>query len=71
MQELWDTMKRSNLRKTSGKSEGEESQIIAIDQVFNKLRDKNFPQTKERHIRTHARSTQNIQTRQEYPHGIS
>ena len=35
----------------------EESQINGTEQIFNKILEENFPQTKERNVHTDTRST--------------
>ncbi|KAL6050868.1 hypothetical protein STEG23_017880 [Scotinomys teguina] len=42
VQEIWDTMKRPNLR-IIGKEEGEEYQLKGTENIFNKIIEENFP----------------------------
>ena len=46
IQEIWDTMKRPNL-KIIGIEEGEESQLKGPENIFNKIIEENFPNLKE------------------------
>ena len=46
IQEIWDTMKRPNLR-IIGIEEGEESQLKGPENIFNKIIEENFPNLKE------------------------
>jgi hypothetical protein len=45
-QEIWDTMKRPNLR-TTGIEEGKELQLQGPENIFNKIIDENFPNLKK------------------------
>ena len=46
MQEIWDTIKRSNLR-IIGVDEGEELQLNGPENIFNKIIEENFPNLKD------------------------
>ncbi|KAL6073377.1 hypothetical protein STEG23_013708 [Scotinomys teguina] len=46
VQEIWDTMKRSNIRIT-GIQEGEEYQLKGTENIFNKIIEENFPNLKK------------------------
>ena len=45
IQEIWDTMKRTNLR-IIGIEEGEEIQLKGTENIFNKIIEENFPNLK-------------------------
>ena len=45
-QEIWDTMKRPNL-KIIGIEEGEKTQVKDTENVFNKITEENFPNLKK------------------------
>ena len=45
-QEIWDTMKRPNLR-TTGIEEGKELQLQGPENIFNKIIEENFPNLKK------------------------
>ena len=45
IQEIWDTIKRPNLR-IIGIEEGEESQLKGPENIFNKIMEENFPNIK-------------------------
>ncbi|KAL6076002.1 hypothetical protein STEG23_007609 [Scotinomys teguina] len=46
VQEIWDTMKRSNIR-IIGIEEGEEYQLKGTENIFNKIIEENFPNLKK------------------------
>ena len=46
IQEIWDTMKRSNLR-VIGMEEGGDSQLQGLYNIFNKIIEENFPNLKK------------------------
>ena len=46
VQEIWDTMKRPNLR-IIGIEEGEEYQLKGTENIFNKIKEENFPNLKK------------------------
>ncbi|CAH7484839.1 AABR07011733.1 [Phodopus roborovskii] len=46
IQEMWDTMKRPNLR-IIGIEEGEEAQLKGAENIFNKIIEENFPNLKK------------------------
>ncbi|KAL6088433.1 hypothetical protein STEG23_022858 [Scotinomys teguina] len=46
VQEIWDTMKRPNLR-IMGIEEGEEYQLKGTENIFNKIIEENFPNLKK------------------------
>ena len=46
IQEIWDTVKRPNLRIT-GIEEGEETQLKGAENIFNKIIEENFPNLKK------------------------
>ena len=45
IQEIWDTMKRPNLR-IIGIKEGNDSLLIKPENIFDKIKEKNFPNPK-------------------------
>ncbi|ERE72641.1 LINE-1 type transposase domain-containing protein 1 [Cricetulus griseus] len=47
IQEIWDTVKRPNLRIILGIEEGEEIQLKGTENSFNKIMDENFPNLKK------------------------
>ncbi|KAL6052546.1 hypothetical protein STEG23_025296 [Scotinomys teguina] len=47
VQEIWDTMKRSNIR-IIGIEEGEEYQLKGTENIFNKIIEENFPNLKKK-----------------------
>ena len=55
IQEIWDTMKRTNLR-IIGIEEGEEIQLKGTENIFNKIIEENFP-----NLRTYE-DTRRLQT---------
>jgi hypothetical protein len=60
IQEIWDTMKRSNLRIIEIE-EGKDSQFKWPENIFNKIIEENFPNIREeRDGYKHTRSLQNI-----------
>lgn len=46
IQEIWDKMKRTNLR-IIGIKEGEETQVKGTENIFNKIVEKNVPNLKK------------------------
>ncbi|KAL6086976.1 hypothetical protein STEG23_036671, partial [Scotinomys teguina] len=48
VQEIWDTMKRPNIR-IIGIEEGEEYQLKGTENIFNKIIEENFPNLKRNH----------------------
>ena len=46
IQEIWDTMKRPNLRRMETE-EGEELQLKGTENIFNKIIEENFPNLKK------------------------
>ena len=50
IQEIWNTMKRSNLR-IIGIDKGEEYQLNGTENIFNKIIEENFPNLKNMPIK--------------------
>ena len=56
--EIWDTMKRPNLRIIVVE-EGEEFQLKGTENILNKIIEENFPNSREGHAYENTRNLQN------------